>query len=58
MKGDRCHDCGAILQETRRAGQPFLRCPWSRVERDCDRPFKRLITPDMPPATMARTPTT
>lgn len=27
-----CDDCGAFLQEYRRASQTFLRCPWVREE--------------------------
>lgn len=53
----RCADCGAVLQETRRNGQRFMRCPWSRAERDCNRPFKRLAAIDLPASGPPRTAT-
>ena len=29
MEHPECIDCGAFLQEYRRMGQEFLRCPWA-----------------------------
>lgn len=51
----RCADCNAVLQETRRNGQAFMRCPWSARERDCNRPFRRLATLDLPASGPPRT---